>query len=96
MPSSSSTARLMYLTPLTNERASCSLKSGKPLAPKRLQNRLTLGSLTPAAAASTAMLERVAASGSVRMAFATLISDLLSSGRAAFSRVSKLFVLMSL
>ena len=49
---------------------------------KRLQKRLTLGSLTPAAVASTAMLERVAVSGSCRITRATLASDFFSSGRA--------------
>ena len=80
----------MYRTPDTRDRASLNLKSGNPVAPNRLQKRFTLGSLTLAAAASTAMLERVAASGSSRIALATLVSDLFKSGNAALSSESRL------
>jgi hypothetical protein len=66
------------------------LKSGKPVAPKRLQNRLTLGSLTPAAVANDAMLDRVASSGALSMALATFASDLFNSPSWRWMTASRL------
>jgi hypothetical protein len=69
LPASSSafTGWTVSQTPLTAALANFSLKSGKPTVLKRLQNRLTLGSLTPELLAKTAILFWVAASGSARI-----------------------------
>jgi hypothetical protein len=54
--------------------ANLSLKSGNPVVSKRLQKRLTLGSLTPEFLAKTAILFWVAASGSARIFCAIFFS----------------------
>ena len=84
--SSSATALLMKRAPDAKDSASFNLKSGKPVAPRRLQNRLTVGSLTSAALASRAMDNRVVSSGLVRIALATFCSALLKA-RAGLVRL---------
>ena len=77
--SSSATALLMNRAPDARDNASFSLKSGNPVAPRRLQNRFTEGSLTPADCAKRAMDDRVVSSGLARIAFATFCSALLKA-----------------
>ena len=77
--SSSATALLLNLAPDAKDQASFNLKSGNPVAPRRLQNRLTVGSLTSADCAKRAIDDRVVSSGLARIASATFCSALLKA-----------------
>ena len=77
--SSSATALLMNRAPDAKDNASFNLKSGNPVAPRRLQNRLTVGSLTAADCAKRAIDDRVVNSGLARIALATFCSALLKA-----------------
>ena len=96
--SSSATALLMNLAPDAKDSASFSLKSGNPVAPRRLQNRLTVGSLTAADCASRAIDSRVVNSGFAKIASATFCSALLKAcaGLARFDNNVCVGVMMGL
>lgn len=51
----------------------------EPVKPTAVQNRMTVGSLTPAASARPVMLSPTAAAGSLRITAATSCSELRSS-----------------
>ena len=87
--SSSATALLMNRAPDAKDNASLSLKSGNPVAPRRLQNRFTVGSLTLADCAKRAMDDRVVSSGLARIALATFCSALLKAWVGLASSASR-------